>query len=44
MSGLNTFVHAPFSYERGGMRRYKEIQVQTHNTLHNGVGCYVPAA
>jgi hypothetical protein len=23
MSGLSTFVHAPFSYKRGGMRRYK---------------------
>jgi hypothetical protein len=23
MSGLSAFVHAPFSYKRGGMRRYK---------------------
>jgi hypothetical protein len=38
----------PFSYKRGGMRRYKEIQAQiqaqTHNTLHSGVGCYAPVA
>jgi hypothetical protein len=42
----------PFSYKRGGMRRYKaiqaqiqaEIQAHTHNTLHSGVGCYAPAA
>jgi hypothetical protein len=44
MSGPSPFVHAPFSYKRGGMRRYKEIQAQTHNTLHSGVGCYAPAA
>jgi hypothetical protein len=31
----------PFSYKRGGMRR--QSQAQTHNTLHSGVGCYVPA-
>jgi hypothetical protein len=24
MSGLSTFVHAPLSYKRGGMQRYKE--------------------
>jgi hypothetical protein len=24
MSGLSAFVHAPLSYKRGGMRRYKE--------------------
>jgi hypothetical protein len=41
MSGLSAFVHAPFSYKRGGMQRY---EAQTHNTLHNGVGCYAPAA
>jgi hypothetical protein len=34
----------PFSYKRGGMRRYKESQAQTHNTLHSGVGCYAPTA
>jgi hypothetical protein len=27
MSGLSTFVHAPFSYKRGGMRRYKTDRI-----------------
>jgi hypothetical protein len=37
----------PFSYKRGGMRRYKidpSSEPQTHNILHSGVGCYAPAA
>jgi hypothetical protein len=50
--GLVPLCMPPFSYKRGGMRRYKEIQAQiqaeiqapTHNTLHSGVGCYAPAA
>jgi hypothetical protein len=53
---LSTFVHAPFSYKRGGMRRYKTSSIfglrpkfiQTlklsSNTTHSGVGYYAPAA
>jgi hypothetical protein len=54
MLGLSTFVHAPFGYKRGGMRRYNTdtilgIHSQVHtssqsNTSHNGVGYYTPAA
>jgi hypothetical protein len=54
MSGPSTFVHAPFSYKRGGMRHYKWTQLRltqtltssyklTSNTSHSGVGCYAPA-
>jgi hypothetical protein len=41
----------PFSYKRGGMRRYKTSNLRltssykpTSNTSHSGVGCYAPAA
>jgi hypothetical protein len=51
MLGLSTVVHAPFSYKRGGMQRYKEKTSFTHsqaqlssNTSHSGVGYYAPAA
>jgi hypothetical protein len=54
VSGLSTFVHAPFSYKRGGMRRYRprHNSRQTlsssyklpNNTSHSGVGYYAPAA
>jgi hypothetical protein len=52
MSGLSTFVHTPFSYKRGGMRRYRGEDTQTltssyklsSNTSHSGVGCYAPVA
>jgi hypothetical protein len=30
MSGLSTFVHAPFDYKRGGMRRYKTGSLTPH--------------
>jgi hypothetical protein len=55
MSGPSTFVHAPFSYKRGGMRRYTTRNLRSHlrlassykltgNTSHSGVGYYAPAA
>jgi hypothetical protein len=56
LSGSSTFVHAPFSYKRGGMRRYTQAQsfglTQTltssyklsSNTSQSGVGYYAPAA
>jgi hypothetical protein len=46
----------PFSYKRGGMRRYTQAQSSrpnrgltssyklSSNTSHSGVGCYAPAA
>jgi hypothetical protein len=51
MSGLSTFVHAPLSYKRGGMKRYN-TDSETHlvsqtlklNTSHSGVGYYAPVA
>jgi hypothetical protein len=55
MSGPSTFVHAPFSYKRGGMRRYTHTRnLRSHlrlassyklssNTPHSGVGYYAPA-
>jgi hypothetical protein len=33
MSGPSTFLHAPFSYKRGDMRRYKRIQSKTHKLI-----------
>jgi hypothetical protein len=45
----------PFSYKRGGMRRYTQAQLSrpnlgltssyklSNNTSHSGVGCYAPA-
>jgi hypothetical protein len=56
MSGFSTFVHAPFSYKRGGMRCYNTSSdfrpnlrltssyKLTGNTSHSGVGCYALAA
>jgi hypothetical protein len=56
MSGPSPFVHAPFSYKRGGMRRYTHTRnLRSHhslassykltgNTSHSGVGYYAPAA
>jgi hypothetical protein len=53
MSGLSTLVHAPFSYKRGGMQRYKTGSLSPSdsrqlnlscNTSHSGVGYYAPAA
>jgi hypothetical protein len=56
MSGPSPFVHAPFSYKRGGMRRYTHTRnLRSHlrladsykltsNTSHSGVGYYTPAA
>jgi hypothetical protein len=55
MSGPSTFVHAPFSYKRGGMRRYTGESFKitprlassyklTSNTSHSGVGYYAPVA
>jgi hypothetical protein len=34
MSGPSAFVHAPFSYKRGGMRRYKGIESKAHSDTH----------
>jgi hypothetical protein len=56
MSGPIPFVHAPFSYKRGGMRRYTHTRnlrphlrlassyKLTSNTSHSGVGYYAPTA
>ena len=52
MSGPSPFVHAPFSYKRGGMRRYTHTHnlrlassyKPSSNISHNGVGYYAPAA
>jgi hypothetical protein len=52
MSGPSAFVHAPFSYKRGGMRRYTHTRnlrlassyKLTSNTTHSGVGYYALAA
>jgi hypothetical protein len=56
MSGPSPFVHAPFSYKRGGMRRYthklrpsfRQTLISSYkllsNTSHSGVGYYAPAA
>jgi hypothetical protein len=55
MSGLSTLVHAPLSYKRGGMQRYKGGWLRLDldrdpqrssfhsNPTHNGVGYYAPA-
>jgi hypothetical protein len=49
--GSKSFVHAPFSYKRGGMQRYNTSSIGRlglssfhSNTTHNGVGCYAPVA
>jgi hypothetical protein len=56
MSGPSPFVHAPFNYKRGDMRRYTHKRNHrshlrlansykfTSNTPHSGVGYYAPAA
>jgi hypothetical protein len=54
MSGLSTFVHAPLTYKRGGMQRYKgdrlrpnldsQLSSFSSNPTHSGVGYYAPAA
>jgi hypothetical protein len=52
MSGPSPFVHAPFSYKRGGMQRYTHTRnlrlassyKLSSNTTHSGVGYYAPAA
>jgi hypothetical protein len=56
MSGLSTLVHAPLSYKRGGMQRYKGGSLRPDldrdpqcssfhsNPTHNGVGYYAPVA
>jgi hypothetical protein len=52
MSGPNPFVHAPFSYKRGGMRRCTHTRnlrlassyKLSSNTSHSGVGYCAPAA
>jgi hypothetical protein len=37
LSGPSTFVHAPFSYKRGGMRRYTQAQSFRPNLRHSQV-------
>jgi hypothetical protein len=46
--GLVPLCMPPFSYKRGGMRRYKTSSLRLSsfhsNPTHSGVGCYAPAA